>query len=353
MTIRTRMTLWYSAVLLLTIGLIAVLSLDELNERENRSHRVSQGMEEIVGIVLSIGVPAAVLSVAGGWWLMRKAFAPVAKLTEAAQQVNERNLSRELPRTRNGDELDRLTEVLNGMTARLNDSFTRVRDFTLHASHELKTPLTILCGETETELREENLSPAARERAVSRLDELRRLARIVDGLTLLAKADAGLVSLKMVPLHLDELVQDCFADTQILAQASGLTVKLVNSDKATVRGDAHRLRQLLLNLADNAVKYNQPGGSISMSLRRINGTAEIKISNTGAGIPPDALPRVFDRFFRADPAHSHEMESCGLGLSISQWIVSVHNGKIDIQSMPRELTTVNVFLPLEEGIQKA
>lgn len=352
MTIRTRMTLWYSAVLLLSMLLIGVLSFDELHEREYRPHKAYEGMEEIVGIVLSVGVPAAVLSVVGGWWLMRKAFAPVANLTKAAQQVTERNLGRELPRTRNGDELDRLADVLNGMTARLNDSFTRVRDFTLHASHELKTPLTILCGETETELRDENLSPAARERAVSRLDELRRLARIVDGLTLLAKADAGLVPLSMVPVRFNELVQDCFADTQILAQASGLSVKLAACEKATVLGEAHRLRQLLLNLADNAVKYNRPGGSISMSLRGLNAAAEFKISNTGAGIPPAALPRAFDRFFRADPAHSHEVEGCGLGLSIAQWIVSVHNGKIDIQSVPNELTSVTVLLPLQEGIKR-
>ena len=133
MTIRTRMTLWYSGVLLLSTLLIAVLAFDELRERDEQPHRASKGMEEIVGIVLWIGIPAVVLSIGGGWWLMRKALAPVATLTEAAKNVNERNLQQELPRTHNHDELDRLAEVLNAMTGRLNDSFTRIRDFTLNA----------------------------------------------------------------------------------------------------------------------------------------------------------------------------------------------------------------------------
>lgn len=342
------MTLWYAGVLLLSTLLIAVLCVDELHERRERPPRAYKGMEELMGIVLWIGVPAVLLSIGGGWWLMRKALAPVATLTEAARRVNERNLNQELPRTHNRDELDQLAEVLNATNARLNESFIRIRDFTLHASHELKTPLTILCGETETELREESLGPAERDRMLSRLDELRRLARIVDGLTLLAKADAGLITLALNPVNLDELVRDSFADTQILAEASGLKVELTACEPVRVLGDPHRLRQLLLNLADNAVKYNQPGGSIAMAVRRENGTARLSVSNTGPGIPAQVLPRVFDRFFRGDPAHNGNVEGCGLGLSIAQWIVSVHKGSINIMSEPAQSTTVTVLLPLAQ-----
>ena len=237
-------------------------------------------------------------------------------------------------------------DVFNGMTARLDDSFNRIREFTLHASHELKTPLTILCGETETMLRDESLSAAERDRAASQLDELRRLARIVDGLTLLAKADAGQITLAMEPVRLDELVRDNFADAQILAGPQGIQVELAACEEVTVRGDRHRLRQLLLNLADNAVKYNQPQGRVTMNLRRASGAAEFTIANTGPGIPPEALPRVFDRFFRGDPAHSNEVDGCGLGLSIAKWIVSAHHGTIQIESAPAKLTTVTVRLPL-------
>ncbi len=278
--------------------------------------------------------------------MMRKALAPVAALTEAAGRINEHNLAERLPRSGNGDELDRLTEVFNAMTERLEQSFMRIREFTLHASHELKTPLTVMRGELETSLQEETLTAAQRERVASELDELQRLTIIVDGLTLLTKADAGLITLALTPLAFDELVRDSFADAQLLAQASGLGVELTVCEKASVRGDAHRLRQLLLNLADNAVKYNQPGGLVTMALRRAGDSAEFTIANTGPGIPAEALPRVFDRFFRGDPAHGKDVDGCGLGLSIAQWIVSVHNGTIRIESVPSKLTTVTVRLPL-------
>ncbi len=348
MTIRTRLTLWYSGVLLVSAAAIAVLSVQELYEKHDLAENPREGLEDVVGFVCWLGIPAILLSIGGGWWLMRRALAPLATLTEAARNINERNLDEKLPSSKNGDELDRLTEVFNGMTSRLHDSFSRIREFTLHASHELKTPLTVLCGETETELQDPTLAPAQHERAASRLEELRRLARIVDGLTLLAKADAGLVKLEQVPLAFDEVVRDCFDDAQLLARESGVSVELTSCEAVIVKGDAHRLRQLLLNLADNAVKYNQPGGTIAMALRQSDGRAEFSISNTGPGISAEALPRVFDRFFRGDPSHQSEIEGSGLGLSIAQWIVSVHKGTIKMESMPGKTTTVTVRLPLAE-----
>ncbi|PWU18943.1 MAG: hypothetical protein C5B50_07965 [Verrucomicrobia bacterium] len=347
MTIRTRMTLWYAGVLLLSALIIAGLSFKELRERHDNIEEPDDSLQDVIALICWIGIPAVILSIGGGWWLMRRALAPITTLTRAAEGINERNLTQPLPRSGNGDELDRLTQVLNTMTARLHESFTRIRDFTLHASHELKTPLTVLSGETETELRDESLSPREREHALSRLDELQRLARIVDGLTLLAKADAGLLTLNLAPVSLDELVRENFADTQILAQASGVRVELAACEPLSVKGDAHRLRQLLLNLADNAVKYNQQGGSITMKLSRSNGSALFSVSNTGPGVSPTALPRVFDRFFRGDPAHNNEAaDGCGLGLSIAQWIVAAHHGEIKIESLPAKLTTVTVRLPI-------
>ncbi|MBU6400646.1 MAG: HAMP domain-containing histidine kinase, partial [Verrucomicrobia bacterium] len=275
--------------------------------------------------------------------------APVTALTTAAERLNERTLGESLPRSGSGDEFDRLTEVFNAMSARLADAFTRVREFTLHASHELKTPLTVMHGELETALREEALSPTQRERLLSQLDEVQRLSKIVDGLTLLAKAEAGQVKLKREPLGLDDLVRDAHADALLLAEPRGVTVDLRECEAMTVFGDRHRLRQLLLNLTDNAVKYNQAGGSVAMALRRSGSAAGLVIANTGPGIPPELLPRVFDRFFRGDPAHSGSVEGCGLGLSIAQWIVSAHNGSIQIESIPASLTTVTVCLPLWAG----
>ncbi|HVN64582.1 MAG TPA: ATP-binding protein [Candidatus Binataceae bacterium] len=346
MTIRTRMTFWYAGILMLSILLITILSLNEFHEH-HRTPISERGMREILEIFLSIAIPAAVLSVAGGWWLMRKSFSPLAELTRAAESITDRNLGGKLPRSGNGDELDRLAEVLNRMTARLNDSFQYIRGFTLHASHELKTPLTVMHGELETALREDGtLTPAQRDRLLSQLDEVQRLSKIVDGLTLLTKADAGQVKLAREPLRLDELVRDAHADTLILGEPRGVKVELAACEELTVLGDRHRLRQLLLNLADNAVKYNQSGGSISMSLSRENGSAKFAMANTGPGIRAEDLPRVFDRFFRGDPAHSNATEGCGLGLSVAQWIASAHHGSIDINSEPARQTVVTVRLPL-------
>jgi heavy metal sensor kinase len=364
MSIRTRLTLWYAVVLFVSLLAMSVTAYFEIARARSEVLRKAgvpdkliakdqqQDFEDVSEILMWCGLPAGALALAGGWWLMRKTLAPVAGLTHAAERITAQNLSERLPRTNSGDELDRLTEVFNSMLARLDDSFNRIREFTLHASHELKTPLTVLCGEIETALRDESRSPVERDRLVSQLDELRRMARIVDGLTLLAKADAGQVTLKFEPVRLDELVRDNFADAQILAEPQHIQVELAACEEISVRGDRHRLRQLLLNLADNAVKYNQPQGRVTMSLRRANGAAEFTIANTGAGIPPEVLPRVFDRFYRGDPAHSQTVDGCGLGLSISKWIVAAHNGTIKIESAPTKSTTVTVRLPLDEAAQR-
>jgi len=147
-------------------------------------------------------------------------------------------------------------------------------------------------------------------------------------------------------VRFDDVARDSYADAQILAQESGLRVELASCEETVVRGDKHRLRQLLLNLADNAVKYNRAGGTVSMALRHADGVAEFTIANTGPGILPEKLPRVFDRFYRGDPSHSSLVEGSGLGLSIAKWIVSAHEGTIDVKSDPANLTVVTVRLPL-------
>jgi heavy metal sensor kinase len=356
MKIRTRLTWWYAGILIMSLLIMGVGTFREISEQlrhEHRNRAEGHALDEASEMIFQVGLPAVILGLLGGWWLTRRALAPVTKLTDAVEKIHEKNLGEKIPRTHNGDELDRLTEMFNAMTARLDDSFQRIREFTLHASHELKTPLTVLCGETEITLREETLTSAERERAASQLDELRRLTRIVDGLTLLAKADAGQIALTVEPLRLDELVRDNFADLQILAEPSGIKVELEFCEEVVVHGDRHRLRQLLLNLADNAVKYNQPQGRVIVGLRQTNDIAEFIITNTGAGIPAYILARVFDRFFRGDPAHENTIEGCGLGLSIAKWIVFAHNGTIQIESAPAKLTTVIVRLPLDTAAKHA
>jgi signal transduction histidine kinase len=363
MTIRARLTLWYVGVMfasLLAMGalsyrhFVSIPARRALRGRESAFEVADKAMDfrEVAEIGLWGGTPALLIALAGGWWLTRKALQPVAALTRAAERVNERSLREQLPRSGGGDELDRLTEVFNAMTARLDGSFQRVREFTLHASHELKTPLTILRGELESALREEeNGAPPQPARLLSQIDEIDRLTKIVDGLTLLTKADAGQVALHLEPVRLDELVRESFADANILAQPSGIRVFMPACEEMTLQGDRHRLRQLLLNLTDNAIKHNQPGGTVEISLRRAGDAAEFQIRNTGAGLAPELHGRVFERFFRGEASHNREVEGCGLGLSIAQWIVTAHGGDIQFTSEPGKWTTLVARLPLEAPLQ--
>jgi signal transduction histidine kinase len=354
MTIRARLTAWYVSISLASIFLMAGGMYYELvterAERQAEDKPAELVPEEIFEIVLFYGLPTALVTIIGGWILLRKALSPLDKLVSAAQRLHVHNLREPLPRTGNGDEVDRLTEALNATNARLEDSFNRIREFTLHASHELKTPLAVMHGEIETALADPATTAAQREVFASQLDEIQRLAKIVEGLTLLAKADAGQVPLSRKAVRLDELVQDSFADALILAQPQKIAVNLAACDEVTLLGDRHRLRQLLLNLTDNAIKYNRPGGRMDMRLTRNGANAELTITNTGKGISPSALRRVFDRFYRGDESHNSGIEGCGLGLSIAEWIVKAHGGGIQITSELEKSTTVTVSLPLPPSV---
>jgi signal transduction histidine kinase len=253
----------------------------------------------------------------------------------------------------NGDELDRLTKVFNAMTRRLDDSFQRVREFTLHASHELKTPLTVIRHELDAALHDDFLSAAERERYARLLEEIERLAQIVDGLNFITKADAGLLTMEKSFVRLDDLVRDACDDAQVLAQGTDITVHLEGCEAIGVTGDRRRLRQLLLILTDNAIKYNEQHGRITIALRRQGGRAVLTVANTGAGIPSEGIDRVFDRFFRGDPSHNSEVEGCGLGLTIAQGIVRAHAGEISIASQSHGITTVTVGLPASPEIHEA
>ena len=180
MTIRARLTFWYAGILiasLLVMGLGTYREIHEQMRHQNSPGSMEHALNEAGEMIFQVGLPAVVLGLLGGWWLTRRALSPVSKLTDTIKKIHEHNLRQPLPRENNGDELDQLAKVFNDMLARLDDSFNRIREFTLHASHELKTPLTVLCAEIETALRDESLSPVERGRLADRLEELRRLAR--------------------------------------------------------------------------------------------------------------------------------------------------------------------------------
>jgi signal transduction histidine kinase len=349
MTIRLRVTLWYAAVLLISFLLAGAGMYYELVvERENAQKRRQQQepMEEEVGEVLLLYVlPALIVTVAGGWWLLRRSLAPLNQLTLAAESINAGNLQEALPRSFNGDEVDRLSEVLNAMNQRLRTAINEIHDFTLHASHELKTPLTVLHSEIETALEDRELPPRYKESLGSQLDEIQRLTRIVEGLALLARSNSGQMNYahERIPFH--ELIRETAEDASILGRSKNLSVKASSIEETWVLGDRHRLRQMLLNLAENAVKYNVPDGSIMMSLRYDGSHAVFEISNTGTGIAKEDLPNIFKKFYRATSKGQNKPDGTGLGLSIAEAIVKAHRGLIAADARPGGSINIRVSIP--------
>lgn len=349
MTLRRRLAYRYGSVVALCLLLLAGLAHHEFvhEPRLRREMGIPESPEFFwveMAEVFFYGMIPVVFGL--GWWSMRRSLNPINELARGVERIHAGNLHECLPRSNNGDEVDRLTEVFNEMTDRINGSFQQVREFTLHASHELKTPLTVMRAQLETAVRDQTLNPSQRDWILAQLDEVQRLAAIVDSLTLLTKIDAGLVTLEHQPVRLDELVRECFEDAKILAEPQRIAVTLGDCEPVTILGDRHRLRQLLLNLADNAVKYNKPAGTLGFVLWHAGAVAVLEITNTGEGIPEELQGHVFDRFVRGSGARRMVVEGCGLGLTIAQWIARAHRGEITLVTDASGLTTARLSFPL-------
>ena len=298
-------------------------------------------------IIFHLLVPGILIA---GWVFMGNTLHDVERFAKRVELVHSGNLNEPLPSTGTGDELDRLATVFNDMTHRLSEAFQHIREFTLNASHELKTPLTVMGSQIETMLRDApDWTPTQQEWLRAQLDEVQRMARIGDSLTLLTKADAGLIQMEMRPVDLRELVQECVSDVEVLAEPYAIQVEFREYVPAMISGDRDRLRQLLLNLADNAVKYNEVEGAIWLTLRTQASHAEFQIANTGPGFTSSLHGQIFERFVRGSDVLQRGIDGCGLGLSICQWIVQAHGGELSIASTPGGWTTARVLLPLQEN----
>ncbi len=353
MTLRHRIFLYYSVTLGISLVFVGFWSWFELNEHRNVLLR--EGMDaalkhdllfETLEVVVFGGLPAILLGILMGRILIARALRPIAVLTDALERTDVSNLSDPFPVSGTGDELDRMAGIFNRMKERLSLSFIQTREFTLNASHELKTPLTIIHGTLERTVTNAATSEAEREGAVAMLEEVQRLSSIVGHLSFLARADAGLMVLNREPVLLHDLVGDLAEDIAILASATDVSVAILHSEPTSICADRMRVRQLLLILGDNAVKYNQAGGTIELTLRSTGEEAEFTITNTGMVLPADFRPRVFDRFFRGDPAHNAAIDGSGLGLSIAKSIVEAHGGRIAFEVLPDDRTRVSVAFPV-------
>jgi heavy metal sensor kinase len=303
-------------------------------------------LENLFAIFLVLIPIALAVSVAGGWLLAYKSLRPVDLVTRTARRITAENLDQRIPSREIDDEIGRLVSTLNDMIARLHTSFGKIKQFTVDASHELRTPLTIVRGEIELALRQQKAADEYRRVLASIHEEVVRLSAIIDNLLLLSRADLGQDDVRFEDVDLQALVQELYEDGETLAAGKEISLAMLRTEPVTLKGDKIRLRQLFLNLVDNAIKYTPERGSVSLALDRENGMARVAVSDTGIGIAPEEQQRIFDRFYRVDKGRSRDMGGSGLGLSIAKWIAELHHGRIDVASVPHRGTTFTVYLPL-------
>lgn len=286
----------------------------------------------------------AVLAV--GRWMAGRALTPLARLAAAARTITVADLHRRLPVRGVDDELDMLANAFNGVVANLERAVGEMKQFSAAMAHEIRTPLAALRADIELSLSERRSVEEYRRAAVSQLEEVDNLTRLVGQLLTLARAEAGELSVAHESVQLAGLCGSIVDSMEPVAQARDVSLTLECSEQVEIVGDAGWIQRLVLNLVDNALKFTPSAGAVTVAVTVEERTARLTVRDTGVGIPADALPHVFDRFFRADSARSRSQDGAGLGLSLVKWIVERHEGTIDVASRQGHGTTVTVTLPI-------
>jgi heavy metal sensor kinase len=301
---------------------------------------------QLVRQVIFLALPLLLgLAGIGGYLLATHSLAPLNWMAEQAREITGSNLNRRLEIGHAAEELAVLAASFNELLARLDQSFEAMRRFVADASHELRTPIAVIRGEADVALSHDRGAGEYKESLAIVLDESRRLSRLVDDLLNLARADAGRVKLDVHEFYFNDLLAECCRSMQTLAGASEVALECRSPGDVQFRGDEALLRRLLINLLDNAIRYTPPGGQVSAELEADPARVLIRISDTGVGIPPEAAPRVFDRFYRADKSRSRQDGGFGLGLAIVKWIAESHNGSVELTRNSGPGTTFTVTLP--------
>ncbi len=317
---------------------------------------IGYNLNEVEGILqqlsdaFRIGFPLSLLlALAVGYGLARYSLRQVDIITNSAKRITAENLSKRLPLPVTNDEIARLTTTLNEMIARLEGSFTQVRQFTSDVSHELRTPLAILMGELELALRRDMDTEEYQTMVASALEEVVRLSKMVSSLLEISRAETGQVRLNKALVDISKMTRDICEDMEILAEDKRVNLEQNIQPFVTIMADESRLHQALLNVIDNAIKYTPLGGTVRVSLSTKSSQTKIEISDTGVGISEEDLPFVFNRFFRVDKARSSDVVGSGLGLSIVRWIVDAHRGSVLVKSELGLGTTFTMVLPYDSN----
>jgi heavy metal sensor kinase len=297
-----------------------------------------------------LAVPfAVILAAAGGWFLARRSLAPIAAMAASARQITARNLEERLPVHNPDDEVGSLATTFNQVLDRLSAAFTQQRQFMADASHELRTPLSVMRTAAEVTLEQDHRQePEYREALATVKQQARRLTGVVENMFALARADMGQLSPHRADLYLDDLVNEALRAASVLATHKEIRVEQDITSEAPYRGDEGLLRQMLLNLFDNAIKYTPPGGAMKVCLETRATEYAIQVTDTGPGIPGEDQHYIFDRFFRSDKArtgNSNEDGGAGLGLSIARSIAELHGGQLQLARSDSSGSTFIVRLP--------
>ena len=307
--------------------------------------QIEQALARVVRTLL-IAVPLALAVAAGGGvFLARRALEPVDRIARTAQEIGEGDLSQRINVTTK-DELGRLAATLNQMIERLEKAFQRQKQFTSDASHELRAPLAVIEAESTLALQKERTSSDYRQSLEVISQESKQMSRLVDQLLTLARADAGKEHWNFTEVNIGKLINNLSTDAEILCQEKGLRFQLGQTQDLIMKGDEARLRELFMNLLDNAIRYTPAPGSVSISLRREGEMAVVAVTDTGVGIPAEEIPFIFERFYRVDKSRSPAEGGTGLGLAICKHIAEAHGGKIEVQSQVGVGSTFSVRLPL-------
>ncbi|HEY2678712.1 MAG TPA: ATP-binding protein [Steroidobacteraceae bacterium] len=298
---------------------------------------------DLLAILLPLLIACAA---AGGYFLVTWALRPVDRLSQTAEQMSLQNLALRLPVVQSGDALERLAISLNNLLGRLRDSVQSSRRFLADASHELRTPLTVIKGELQELSGDAHLNDnEMRERVGSVLEEVARLEHLVSGLLVISRLDAGETQRESTDVNLAHLALNTAEQMRLMAEDRGIAIDLFGLNTAIVRGDPARLKQIIVNLLDNAIRFTPSGGSVILRTREGDAGSILEVIDTGIGIPASAIPRVFDRFFRVDEGRSREDGGAGLGLSIVKSVCSMHGAEIDVTSQPRRGSCFRVRFP--------
>jgi heavy metal sensor kinase len=304
--------------------------------------RALVGFDRLLWLRITVGLIIAALL---GRWLAGRALSPLSRLAAATHNIGIRTLSDRLQVRGTGDELDQVASAFNQTLARLEASVGEMRQFSAALAHELRTPIAILRGEAELELAHPLPTDTRQDRLASQIDEYDRLTRLINQILTLARAEGGEITLSFAPVALGPLAASVTEQIEPVASARSVVLTADVDEDAVVQGDAGWLERLLLILLDNAIKFTPDGGRVAVRVSRAGGRPRLSVSDTGIGIPADAIARVFDRFYRAESQTSRQTPGAGLGLALAQWIAERHDAAIEVTSAAGAGTTFTVSFP--------